>query len=173
MHLLILFYVDDVIITGENKSEISTLRNDLYVRFEMKNLREIRCFLGLEVEKSDQGYFVSKKGYAESLLERFGMGESKAKATPMEPNLKSKKDEGKSLKDARKFRQLVGSLIYLTITRPEISYSISVVSQFMHNLITCHLDAAKRIMRFVKGSLSLGLLGFGIRDVMIFIEWIY
>ncbi|KAK2977907.1 hypothetical protein RJ640_002957 [Escallonia rubra] len=86
------------------------------------------------------------------------MGDSKEKATPMEPNLKLKKDKGKPLKDARKFRQLVGSLIYLTITRPEISYSVSVVSQFMQNPRTPHLEAARRILRYVKGTLDYGLL---------------
>lgn len=75
----------------------------------------------------------------------------------MEPNLKLKKDEGEALKDAIKFRQLVGSLIYLTITRPEISYSVGVVSQFMQNPTTSHLNTAKRILRYVKGSLSHGL----------------
>ncbi|XP_015159418.1 uncharacterized mitochondrial protein AtMg00810-like [Solanum tuberosum] len=75
----------------------------------------------------------------------------------MEPNLKLKKDECQSLKDAIKFRQLVGSLIYLTITRPTICYSVGVVSQFMHSSTTSHLDAAKRILRYVKGSLSQGL----------------
>ena len=115
------------------------------------------CFLGLKISKTDQGYFVSQKAYTKKLLQRFGMGESKEKATPMEPNLKLKKDEGQSLKDAIKFRQLVGSLIYLTITRPEISYSVGVISQFMHNPTTSHLDVAKKILRYVKGSLSHGL----------------
>ncbi|KAL9256688.1 Retrovirus-related Pol polyprotein from transposon RE1-like protein [Drosera capensis] len=123
----------------------------------MKNLGEVGCFLGLEVEKSDQGYFVSHKGYARKLLERFNMGESKDKATPMEPYLKLKKDEGKPLKDLKKFRQLVGSLIYLTITRPEISYSVSVVSQFMQNPNDKHLDVAKMILRYVKRSINHGL----------------
>lgn len=88
MHLLVLLYVDDMIITEDNESKISNLRIDLSVRFEMKNLGEVGCFLGLEVEKSDNGgYFVSQKGYAKGLLERFNMGESKEKATSMEPNL--------------------------------------------------------------------------------------
>ncbi|KAK6778192.1 hypothetical protein RDI58_024910 [Solanum bulbocastanum] len=68
-----------------------------------------------------------------------------------------KEGKGQSLKDAIKFRQLVGSLIYLIITRPEICYSVGVVSQFMHSPTTSHLDAAKRILRYVKGSLSHGL----------------
>ena len=86
------------------------------------------------------------------------MGESKEMATPMESNLKLKKDEGKPLKDAKKFRQLVGSLIYLTITKPEISYCVGVVAQFMQNPRSYHLDAAKRILRYVKGTISHGLL---------------
>ncbi|XP_047260365.1 uncharacterized mitochondrial protein AtMg00810-like [Capsicum annuum] len=146
-----------MIITGDNKLEISNLRKDLSVRFEMKILGQIGYFLGLEVEKSDRGYFVSHKSCAESLLECFIIRESKEKATPMELNLKLKKDEGEALKDVIKFRQLVGSLIYLTITRPTISYFVGVVSQFMQNPTTSHLNVAKRILRYVKGSLSHGL----------------
>ncbi|PHT55609.1 hypothetical protein CQW23_04095 [Capsicum baccatum] len=87
----------------------------------------------------------------------------KKKATPMKPNLKLKKDEGKALKDAIKFWQLVGSMIYLTITRSEISYCVGVISQFMHNLTTSHLSTAKRILRYVKGSLS---MDFGTRGTI-------
>ncbi|XP_071713058.1 uncharacterized mitochondrial protein AtMg00810-like [Rutidosis leptorrhynchoides] len=75
----------------------------------------------------------------------------------MEPNLKMKKDQGKDLKDVKLFRQMVGSLIYLTITRPEISYSVGIVSQFMQCPTNVHLDAAKRILRYVKGSMGHGL----------------
>ena len=94
----------DVIIVGDNESKISNLRSDLSVRFEMKNLGKIGCFLGLEVEKSNQGYFVSQTSYARNLLGRFGVGESKEKVTPIELNLKLKKDEGKLLQDARKLK---------------------------------------------------------------------
>ncbi|KAL0404474.1 UNVERIFIED_CONTAM: Retrovirus-related Pol polyprotein from transposon RE1 [Sesamum radiatum] len=124
----------------------------------MKNLGEVSCFLGLEVERSDAGYFISERSYAKDLLWRFGIGESKEKSTPMEPHLKLMKDSGKLLKDAKQFRQLVDSLIYLTITRPEISYSIGVVSQFMQYPRTTHLDAARRILRYIKRSLDYGLL---------------
>ncbi|KAK2974046.1 hypothetical protein RJ640_006238 [Escallonia rubra] len=101
---------------------------------------------------------MSVDGFWQLKFSKFSMGDSKEKATPLEPNLKLKKDKGKPLKDARKFRQLVGSLIYLTITRPEISYSISVISQFMQNPRTPHLEAARRILRYVKGTLDYGLL---------------
>ena len=74
------------------------------------------------------------------------MGESKEKVTPMEPHLKLMKNERKQSEDVRKFRQLVGSLIYLTITRPEIAYSVGVVSQFMQSPRSSHLETAKRMM---------------------------
>ncbi|KAL0359322.1 UNVERIFIED_CONTAM: Retrovirus-related Pol polyprotein from transposon RE1 [Sesamum angustifolium] len=86
------------------------------------------------------------------------MGESNGIATPMEPYLKLNKEEGQPLRDERKFRQLVGSLIYLTTTRPEIAFSVSVISQFMQSPRSSHLDAAKRILRYIKGSLDYGLL---------------
>lgn len=87
----------------------------------------------MEVHRLEDGYFVSQKSYAKRLMELFGMRESKTKSTPIEPNFKLKKDEGKILKDAIRFRQLVGSLIYLTITRPDIAYSVGEISQFMQN----------------------------------------
>ncbi|KAK3003520.1 hypothetical protein RJ639_018195 [Escallonia herrerae] len=155
--VVVLLYVDDMIITGDDNVGISCLRNDLLIRFEMKILGEIGCFLGLEIQKLEDGYFVSQKVYAQSLLERFNMGESKSMSTPMEPNLKLKKHEGKLLEEGRKFRQLVGSLIYLTITRPDIVYSVGVVSQFMDKPQISHLNAAKRILRYVKGTLEYGL----------------
>lgn len=158
MHLLVLLYVDDMIVTGDDEAEISHLMKDLATRFEMKNLGEIGCFLGLEVEKSEQGYFISQSRYARNLLERFEMGESKEIATPMEPYLKLQKEEGEPLKDPRRFRQFVGSLIYLTITRPEIAYSVGVISQFMQNPTTHHLGAAKRVLRYIKGSPAYGLM---------------
>ncbi|KAJ7971218.1 Retrovirus-related Pol polyprotein from transposon TNT 1-94 [Quillaja saponaria] len=131
MQVIVFLYVDDMIIIGDNNDEISSLRAELSIRFEMKNLGEIGCFLSLEVERSEEGYFISQKRYATSVVERFSMGEAKAMAIPIEPHLKLKKNEGRTLKDLKKFRQLVGSLIYLTITRLDIAHFVSVISQFM------------------------------------------
>ena len=128
---LLLLYVDDMIITGDDSVEISSLQDALSVRFEMKRLGEADCFLGLEIKKCDDGYFLSKKGYASSLLERFGTENSREKNYPYGTNLKLARNEGKSLVDATFFRQLVGSLFYLTITRLDIAFSVGVVSQFM------------------------------------------
>ncbi len=86
------------------------------------------------------------------------MESSKEMATPVESYLKLKEKERKLLKDARKFWPLVGSLIYLTITRLEIAYFVSVISQFLHNPRIPYLDATKRVLRYVKGSLDYGLM---------------
>lgn len=94
---------DDMLITVGNEAEISRLRNGLAIRFEMKILGEIGCFLGLEVERTDQGFFISLRNYAKNLLERFGMEESNGIATSMEPYLKLNKEEGKLFKDERRF----------------------------------------------------------------------
>lgn len=154
---MLLLYVDDMIITGDDDAEIFHLIDELSVRFEMKSLGEASCFLGLEIMKSD-GYFVSQKQYAKGLLIRFQMEESKVMTTPMEPCTKLSKTEGKLLKDPSLFRQIVGSVLYLTITRPDIVYVVGVVSQFMDKPCEGHLSAAKRILRYVKGTLDFGLL---------------
>ncbi|XP_048226863.1 uncharacterized mitochondrial protein AtMg00810-like [Ricinus communis] len=154
---MLILYVDDMIITGDDNAEITCVRDALSLRFEMKRLGEVSCFLGLEVKRSD-GYFLSQRGYATSLLNCFRMRESKAMTTPMKPCLKLTKDEGKLLEDATLLRQLVSSLFYLTITRPDISYSVGVISQFMDKPRESHLIAAKRILRYVKSTLNFGLL---------------
>ena len=155
---LLLLYVDDMIITGDDIVEISSLQDVLSVRFEIKRLGETDCFLGLEIKKCEDDYFLSKKGYASSLLQLFHMENSREKTTPMEPNLKLARNEGKSLVDATFFRQLVGSLFYLTITRPDIAFSVGVVSQFMDQPHETHLVAAKMIPFYVKGTLNYRLM---------------
>lgn len=159
VHLLVLLYVDDMIITGDNEAEISNvLKDELVVHFEMKNMGEVGYFLGLEVERSYQWYFISQKGYAKKLVRHFGIGESKEKATLMEPYLKLIKDNGKHLKDERKFGQLVGSLIYLTITRLELAYFVDVISQFMQNLRTFSFRWCQEYSTLCKGSIDHGPL---------------
>ena len=137
----------------------------------MKNLGEVQWFLGLEVEKTSQGYFICQRRYAKSLLKHFNMKETKEMPTSMKINLKVKKDKGKLLKDATSFRQLLGSLIYLTITRPEMAQFIGVVSQFMHDPRTPHEEAAKRILRYIKGSVDYGLMYEKRNDFIL--KWVY
>lgn len=105
----ILLYVDDLIITGDAVNEIQMVRENLSVRFLMKDLGELNHFLGLEVERNAKGLFISQKKYAEDLLKKFGMQNCKSIATPMEVNQKLRAEDGDELEDTRLYRRLVGS----------------------------------------------------------------
>ncbi|WOH04396.1 hypothetical protein DCAR_0623805 [Daucus carota subsp. sativus] len=155
---IVLVYVDDLIITGDDIDEIERTRSNLSVRFQMKELGELKHFLGLEIEQTKDGLFLCQLKYARDLLGKFGMLECKPVPTPMVPNSKLCSEEGQELKDGTVYRQLVGSLIYLTLSRPDISYAVGVISRFMQNPRKPHFEAAKRILRYIKGSIDYGLL---------------
>jgi transposase InsO family protein len=155
---IVLVYVDDLIITGDNIEEIQGIRENLSIRFQMKELGELKHFLGLEVERTKEGIFLGQQKYAKDLLQRYGMLDCKPIATPMDSNVRLHEDEGKNLEDVTMYQSLVGSLIYLTLTRPDISYSVGVVSRYMSNPKKPHLDAVRHILRYVKGTINFGIL---------------
>lgn len=155
---IVLVYVDDLIITGDDELEILRTKDNLSVRFQMKELGQLKHFLGLEVDRTQEGIFLCQQKYAKDLLKRFGMLECKLISTPMEPNAKMCAYEGKDLEDATMYRKLVGSLIYLTLTRPDISYAVGVMSRYMQNPKKPLLEAVRRILRYVKSTIDYGLL---------------
>jgi hypothetical protein len=157
VHVIVLLYVDDMIVTGNNDEEITKLQIELSIRFEMKDLGELSHFLGLEVSSLMGGIFVSQQGYAEKLVGRFGLNRSKWCSTPLDANIKLRCKEGKLLPDPRPYRALVGSLIYLTITRPDIAFSVGLVSRYMQAPRKPHLEAAKRTLKYVYSTLDMGL----------------
>ncbi|KAK2974150.1 hypothetical protein RJ640_021441 [Escallonia rubra] len=154
MHVLVLLYVDDMVVTGDNEQEVSKLIEELAFRFEMENLGRIHHFLGLEVSICKDGIFLSQARYLQGILEKFKMTDCKEASTPMDENLKLKVNKGKELPDAYPYRKLVGSLLYFTISRPDISYSIGVISQFMQKHKKPRFDTAKRILRYLKHMIS-------------------
>ncbi|KAE8679378.1 hypothetical protein F3Y22_tig00111402pilonHSYRG01323 [Hibiscus syriacus] len=105
---IVLVYVDDLIITGDDEAKILQTKENLSVRFQMKELGQLKHFLGLEVDRTHEGIFLCQQKYAKDLLKRFGMLECKSTSTPMEPNIKMCAHEGKDLEDATMYRQLVG-----------------------------------------------------------------
>uniref|UniRef100_A0A2N9J750 Reverse transcriptase Ty1/copia-type domain-containing protein n=1 Tax=Fagus sylvatica TaxID=28930 RepID=A0A2N9J750_FAGSY len=128
---LILLYVDDMIITGDDTADIHDLQKFLSQHFEMKDLGTLSYFLGLEVTSSSDGYYFSQAKYASDLLSKAGLTDSKTVSTPLEFNIKLNAIDGEPLPDATLYRQMVGSLIYLTVTRPDLAYAVHLVSQFM------------------------------------------
>lgn len=155
---ILLVYVDDIIIAGSDEDEIRRLKGVLTNEFEIKDLGKLKYFLGLEVARSKEGIVVLQTKYKLDLLKKFGVLGSKLVDDPIEFNHKIGKLDGGKKIDREKFQRLVGRLIYLSHTRPNISFAMSVISQFMHAPQVEHLEAAFRILKYLKGSPSRGLI---------------
>lgn len=163
----LIVYVDDIIVTSNDPVEISQLKLRLTREFEIKDLGPLRYFLGIEVARSTKGICVSQRKYALDLLSEIGMTACKLIATPIDANHCFTADVGDILIDVGRYQRLVRRLIYLTITRPDIAYAVSVVSQFMHAPTTVHLDAVYHILRYLKHNPGAGLLYSRRSDLLI------
>ena len=149
--------MDDIIITCTNCGLITKLQHRLHATFHMKDLGQLTYFLGLEVHYRSHGLFVNQHKYIQDLITLVGLEDTSSVDTPMKVNVKYKKDEGDLLEEPTLHRRLVESLIYLTTTRPDISYVVHQVSQFMSSPRHLHLAAVRRIIRYLRGSPSRGL----------------
>ena len=155
--ILLLLYVDDMIITGDDLSGIQELNDFLSQQFEMKDLGHLSYFLGLEITHSTDDLYITQAKYAFDLLSRAGLTDSKTVDTPVELNAHLTPSRGKPLSNPSLYRQLVGSLVYLTVTRPDISYAVHQVSQYLSIPRSTHYAAVLRILRYLKGTLFHGL----------------
>jgi hypothetical protein len=155
--IVVLVYVDDIIVTGDNGDEINTLKRSLQCQFAIKDLGVLKYFLGIEVARSHKGLFLNQRKYLLDLLEEAEMMDSKPCATPLDSKLKLEL-EGKKLSNICEYQRLVGKLIYLTITRPDITFAVSLISQFMHAPTEAHMQIVKRVLRYLKGSIGRGIL---------------
>jgi Reverse transcriptase (RNA-dependent DNA polymerase) len=123
----------------------------------MIDLGLMKFFLGLEVRQVETGIFVSQETYAKEILKKYKMTNCNPVSTPMEPGAKISKFDGGERVDASRCRSLVGSLRYLTCTRPDLSLSVGIISRFMEELVYSYWKALKRILRYIQGTVSLGL----------------
>ena len=154
--LVVLIYVDDLIITGDNTVEIEALKLSLHQVFAIKDLGRLKYFLGIEMATSSKGLFLHQRKYVLDLLQEAKMLDCKPAITPVDCKLKLSID-GEAMHDVSYYQRLVGKLIYLTITRPDITYAVSLASQFMHSPTVDHLNLVKRILRYLKGSIGQGI----------------
>ena len=157
-YIYLVVYVDDIIITGNDYENINNLKQHLFQHFQTKDLGRLRYFLGIEVAQSKAGIAISQRKYALDILKETGMLDCKPIDTPMDPNIKLLPDQGEPYPDQGRYRRLVGKLNYLTITRPDISFAVSVVSQFLNSPCNSHWDALIRILRYIKSSPGKGLV---------------
>ena len=154
---LILLYVDDMIITGDDTTGIHNLQKFLSQQFEMKDLGTLSYFLSLEVTFSSDGYYLSQAKYASDILSKVSLTDNKTIFTPLELNVKLNATDGEPLPDAALYRQLVGSLIYLAVTCLDLAYVLHLVSQFMSASHSIHYATVLRILQYIKGTLFHGL----------------
>ena len=155
--ILLLLYVDDMILTRDDHSSISDFKQLLYQHFEMKDLGHLSYFLGLEVSSNSTGYYLSQAKYASDLLSRAVLIDTKVVFTPLEMNAHLTPLDGTPLSDATLYRQLVGSLVYLIVTCPDISHAFHLVSQLLVAPHSTHYAAVIHILRYIKGTMFHGL----------------
>eukprot|EP00253_Pinus_taeda_P023664 PITA_23664 len=155
--VLISLYVDDLIITSDATYQIDEIKEQMSQMFEMKHLGELRYYLGLEIRRDSGQTFLSQAKYVKVLLEKLRMDQCKPAPVPLKLTIKLQLEDGSKVADATLYKQLVGSLIYLTTTRPDLAYAISVLSQFMSKLLESDWNAAKSVLRSIIGyAFSLG-----------------
>jgi len=141
--LALLVYVDDIILTGNVPQACSEFKTYLNNCFRIKDLGPLRYFLGIEVARGPHGLFLYQRKYALEIVQESGLLGSKPTTFPMEENHKLALAKGNVLDDPSRYRRLVGCLIYLTITRPELCHVVHILSQFMQAPREEHMDAAR------------------------------
>lgn len=155
--LLVALYVDDLVYTGNNKKMVENFKIEMMKKYEMSDLGLLHHFLGIEVYQDEYGVFICQKRYAENILKKFGMNGCKPADIPLVVNGKLKKEDGGRLVDASMYRSLVGSLFYLTATRPDLMFAASLLSRFMSKPSHLHLGAAKGVLRYIMGTMEHGI----------------
>jgi hypothetical protein len=165
--VMFLLYVDDLFLTGEEKL-ITDCKKKLVAEFEIKYLGLMHYFLGLEVWQSPEKIFLDQGKYAVEILKGFDILECKSMNTPMETKLKLLVDTSSELVDATLYRQIIGSLMYLTNTKPDICFAVNTLSLYLVEPRRVHLVAAKHVMRYLKGTLDHGLCYTGDHDFRLY-----
>ncbi|KAH9769651.1 retrovirus-related pol polyprotein from transposon RE1 [Citrus sinensis] len=155
--VVILVYVDDILVTGSNVQLVEKVIQHLSSEFALKDLGEFNYFLGLEVTPSVEGLHLCQTKYVGDILKKAQMIESKGCSTPMSSTEKLVKDKGAAFENPSLYRSIVGSLQYLTLTRPEIAFTVNKLSQFLANPSVLHWQACKRVLRYLQCTADLGL----------------
>ena len=165
--VIILVYVDDMLVTGSSISAIEETKASLHAAFKIKDLGTLKFFLGVEFHRSSKGILINQRKYALEIISELGIGAVKPAWTPLEVNAKLttlefdslvQREDDNMLEDKTKYQRLIGKMLYLTLTRPDISYAVQTLSQFLQQPKQSHWDAAVRVMKYIKREPALGVL---------------
>jgi hypothetical protein len=168
--LLVQIYVDDIIFGGSSHVLVSGFQEMMKKEFQMSMMGELTFFLGVQVKKMKQGTFVHQAMYTKDIMKKFNMAELKPVSTPMSTAMVLDLDENGEAIDQRKYRSMIGSLLYLTVTRRDIQIVVCLCAYFQASPRSSHLTVVQRIFRYLKYTLkfwiwhstssSLDLVGF-------------
>ncbi|GJS06915.1 retrovirus-related pol polyprotein from transposon TNT 1-94 [Tanacetum coccineum] len=167
--IIVQIYVDDIIFGSTCQDMCDEFAKIMHDEFEMSMMGELNFFLGLQIKQMEDGIFFNQSKYIKEMLKKFGLEDSKPMKTPMSSDTKLTKDEECESVDSTKYRGMIGSLLYLTASRPDIMFSVCLCARFQEAPKTSHLEAVKRIFRYIKGTTHLGLWypkGTGIETVV-------
>jgi hypothetical protein len=148
--LIVQVYVDDIVFGGSSNSLVARFADDMSSEFEMSMMGELQFFLGLQIKQSKEGTYVHQAKYNKNIVRKFKMEDSKAMATPMSTTTTVDADEEGEHVDQKEHRSMIGSLLYLTATRPNIQFSVCLFSCFQVSPRTSHRQAVKRIFRYLQ-----------------------
>ncbi|KAJ9545521.1 hypothetical protein OSB04_025228 [Centaurea solstitialis] len=155
--LLVQIYVDDIIFGSTKDDMCKEFEELMHKKFKMSSMGELTFFLGLQVKQKPEGIFIHQSKYVASMLQKFGMNDAKPASTPMETHKHLTADvEGEEV-DVHHYRSMIGSLMYLTASRPDIMFVVCVCARFQVRPKESHLHAVKRIFKYLKGQPRLGL----------------
>ncbi|XP_025792164.1 uncharacterized protein LOC112873429 [Panicum hallii] len=154
----LLLYVDDIVLTASSQQLLQSVISSLQQEFAMKDLGQLHHFLGVTVEPRLSGLLMHQRRYALDILERAGMTDCKPCSTPVDTQAKLSADLGDPMADPTAYWSLAGALQYLTFTRPDLTYAVQQVCLHMHDPRESHLAALKHLLRYVRGTVDLGLV---------------
>uniref|UniRef100_A0A3Q7IG74 Reverse transcriptase Ty1/copia-type domain-containing protein n=1 Tax=Solanum lycopersicum TaxID=4081 RepID=A0A3Q7IG74_SOLLC len=159
-HVIVLVYVDNLLITGSDPLLIQDTKQVQHNHFKINDLGELRYFLGIELCRSSSGIVMSRRKYALELISKAGLTGAQPVSTPLELTLAEYggSSDGQLLHDVSSYQRLVGKLLYLTNTRPDIAFTIQTLSQYMQQPKISHWNATMRVIRYIKGNPGLGNL---------------
>ncbi|XP_020702165.1 uncharacterized protein LOC110113807, partial [Dendrobium catenatum] len=157
VQIYLLVYVDDILLTGNDTNAMNELVAQMKSRFTMNDLGSANHFLGIKIESTPDKYFLSQNLYANSIIQLAELQNCNSIANPSFTKIPVSGSDDPPVFDALTYRKIIGSLQYLTLTRPDISYAMNTLSQHMHNPATIHTVMLKKLIRYIKGFANYGL----------------
>ncbi|GKC64479.1 retrovirus-related pol polyprotein from transposon TNT 1-94, partial [Tanacetum coccineum] len=169
-HLIIVqIYVEDIIFGSTSQNLCDDFAKIMHDEFEMSMMRELNFFLGLQIKQTEDEIFFNQSKYIKEMLKKFGLEDFKPTKTPMSTEIKLTEDDEANSMDSSKYQCMIGSLLYLTASTPDIMFSVCLCACFQENPKTIHLEAVKRKFRYIRGTSHLGLWypkGTGIETIV-------